>query len=215
MPCQHKFYEDLTLNRIDFVPATLIVGTFNPQWPDDNIAQWFYGRVPDNADDHNTGNHFWAVLPRLYGAASLKHPGAVAQWKAFCHQHQIAITDLVSVITDANPANPDHLRILGTYSDKAIGTTFHAFEDTPVTDILRNYPTIRNVYFTRSITDRFWRNRWNPIQLYCDAHQIRHRTLMTPSDYSRYQQGRYNHQNPNNPLNREDFILMRWHAQWH
>lgn len=54
MPCNHKFQEDLNLERLDFKPTTLIVGTFNPEWPDGNQAQWFYGRTHDQNGNRNT-----------------------------------------------------------------------------------------------------------------------------------------------------------------
>ena len=41
MPCNHKFIEDLNLENLDFQPTTLIVGTFNPSWPENNQAQCF------------------------------------------------------------------------------------------------------------------------------------------------------------------------------
>jgi len=45
MACNHKFIEYLNLENLDFEPTTLIVGTFNPEWPAGNQAEWFYGRT--------------------------------------------------------------------------------------------------------------------------------------------------------------------------
>jgi hypothetical protein len=33
MACNHKFKSFLRLEKLDFKPETLIVGTFNPAWP--------------------------------------------------------------------------------------------------------------------------------------------------------------------------------------
>ena len=33
MACDHKFNFFLRLEKLDFKPETLIVGTFNPAWP--------------------------------------------------------------------------------------------------------------------------------------------------------------------------------------
>jgi len=41
MPCFHKFLNYLNLETLDFEPTTLIVGTFNPEWPIGNNAMWF------------------------------------------------------------------------------------------------------------------------------------------------------------------------------
>lgn len=44
MPCNHKFLEFLNLEKLDFTPTTLIVGTFNPEWPDTNqgkMVLWY------------------------------------------------------------------------------------------------------------------------------------------------------------------------------
>ena len=68
------------------------MGTFNPSWPANNLAQWFYGRTANN--------FFWDVLPRFHNQGSLLG-GTTAQWKTFCRQHHIAITDLISSINDA------------------------------------------------------------------------------------------------------------------
>lgn len=70
MPCQHKFLNDLDLSyvrELGYTPTTLIVGTFNPAWPE-HPAPWFYGRTHDAHG--NPSNRFWHVLPELYGHRS-------------------------------------------------------------------------------------------------------------------------------------------------
>jgi hypothetical protein len=79
MPCPHKFQKCLNLDKLDFAPETLIVGTFNPAWPEDNYAEWFYGRTGNN--------YFWDVLAEssislimnLYEPRGLTH----VDWKTF------------------------------------------------------------------------------------------------------------------------------------
>jgi len=45
MACYHKFIDDLYIDYAkDWKPEILIVGTFNPEWADNNSANWFYGR---------------------------------------------------------------------------------------------------------------------------------------------------------------------------
>jgi hypothetical protein len=46
-------------------------------------------------------------------------------------------------------------------------------------------------------------------------HDLHERTLLTPSGYAFYQQGKYNKLNPTNPLSLEDFILKDWDSKWH
>jgi hypothetical protein len=211
MPCNHKFQEDLTLERLDFEPNTLIVGTFNPAWPDNNQAQWFYGRTHDQHGNRN--NNFWDVLPRVYGENSLINAGPV-EWKAFCKNHKIALTDLISCVEDAN--QPEHNNAMGGYADGVIANDFqrHTFND--IVKILRANPSIKNVYLTRGNAATFWARLWRPVRIYCVQNKLRENTLLTPSGYAFYQHGRYNNLNVNNPIaNLEDFILMRWHGKWH
>ena len=214
MSCNHKFQSDLNLEHLDFKPTTLIVGTFNPAWSGKNTAEWFYGRITGSINNSNAGNHFWAVLPRLYGQQSLKALGRQNEWKKFCHDHKVAITDLISCIEDADENNPLHCQYLAGYSDTAITEHFKKFKFVPVTKLLQQNPTIKNVYLTRGIGPTFWKNLWKPVQQYCSANRICCKALITPSDYAFYQLGRYNNLHPESPLNREDFILMRWREQW-
>jgi len=110
MPCIHKFKNYLDLGKLDFEPKTLIIGSFNPALPTGNSAEWFYGRTD--------GNCFWDVLPGLYNQPSLQH-ATPDQWKQFCHDHKIALTDLISAIDDADPLKKEHFKILAGFSDKA------------------------------------------------------------------------------------------------
>ncbi len=215
MPCHHKFQSYLNLERLDFEPTTLIVGTFNPTWPETNTAQWYYGRITGDISNHNSGNHFWAVLPRLYGKGSLKSTDAKTQWNIFCKDNKIAITDLISSISDAEFGNEERRRFLQGYSDSAIAKNFKSFEFTKIVSLLEKNPSIKNVYLTRGTGDTFWKGLWQPIKNYCILHDIRCETLMTPSDYAYYQQGKYNKLNRENQLNREDFIYMHWKQKWH
>ena len=207
MSCQHKFYKDLNLERLNFEPVTLIVGTFNPEWPVENPAEWFYGRAKDTC--------FWDVLPRLYGEPSLIN-ASLAEWKQFCHNKQIALTDLISSIDDADPNNPEHNKMLGGFSDNAI---IHNFEDlnyVNIVQLLQRHPTIKNVYITRSITEAFWRHLWNPVMHYCSLNSIHERKLINPSGEASYQHQAYNKDNPADTIPLlEDYILKRWQQEWH
>ncbi len=203
MSCNHKFQNELLLEHIDYEPATLIVGTFSPGSPVVNPAEWFYGRA---------GNYFWDILPRLYGEDSLIN-AAPADWKRFCRDKQIALTDLISSIDDAGP---EHNKILGGFSDQAIAYNFDDFGFVDITKILQRLPTITSVYLTRGVTEVFWRHLWNPVALYCSRHGIRERKLITPTTDNIDHQVAYNNHTPGHrvPL-LQDYFLMRWQQEWH
>jgi hypothetical protein len=205
MACLHKFQEDLNLTRINFEPTTLIVGTFNPSWPEGNKAEWYYGRFDNN---------FWDVLPRLYSEESLRC-ATPAIWKSFCERHKIAITDLISCIEDAEPENELHKSQLRTFSDKAIAEKFTRHTPVGIVELLRSNPTIKNIYLTRGISETFWKNHWKPVELYASQNSLHERKLLTPSGYAFYQQAKYNKQNPAATLNLEDYILKDWQEKWH
>ncbi len=207
MPCIHKFHKYLNLELLDFEPTTLIVGTFNPAWPASNSAEWFYGRTESN--------YFWDILPRLYGESSLISATPV-EWKQFCHDKQIAITDLISSIDDAMPDDRKHQKMLGGFSDDAIEHNFDDLIYVSIVQLLRLHPSIKNVYLTRGVTDAFWRHLWNPVAHYCNHNNIHERKLLVPSGEASYQYEAHNIENPKNQIQLiEDYILMRWQNEWH
>jgi hypothetical protein len=207
MPCNHKFQNKLNLEQIDYAPTTLIVGTFMPEWPVGNPADWFYGRTENK--------YFWDILPRLYGEQSLMN-ATQAEWKKFCCEKQIAITDLISSIDDAQPDNLEHVKILAGGSDKAIAYNFDDFNFVNIVQILQRQSTIRNVYLTRGITEAFWKHLWNPVMQYCSHNHLHERKLLTPSGEASYQHGAYNEEHPENKIPLlEEYLLMKWQEEWH
>ncbi len=207
MPCDHKFKSYLNLGRIDFEPKTLIVGTFNPEWPVNNPAEWFHGRTANN--------YFWDVLPRLYGEQSLIN-ATPAEWKLFCHNNQIAITDLISSIDDADPNNREHVKALAVYADNAIIHNFEDFAYVNVVKLLQLHPTIENVYLTREITETYWRHLWNPVAYYCSQNNIHERKLKSPTVSPRFKPGVLNKKyNDGLIIRMKDDLLSRWQPEWH
>lgn len=206
MACKHKFYEYLNLESLDFEPRTLIIGTFNPAWPEANTARWFYGRTSKNS--------FWEVLPRLYGEESLINTENAA-WKQFCNHHKIAITDIIASIKDADPANTEHQKVLRSYSDLGISKHFKEFELVSLTELLKAHPSIKSVYITRGDTDSFWKQKLAGVKEYCQSNGIKYQTLLTPSGFAYFQYGKYKKQNPTITKTQDDFILMRWRELWH
>lgn len=210
MSCNHKFIDYLTLERMDFAPTTLIVGTFNPSWPVGNNAEWFYGRT--------ARNYFWDVLPRLYNPnLNLRNLNSL-HWKEFCTQNAIALTDIITSINDADEENEEHQEILRTYLDTSISDYFNDFHFTDIVEILDYKPTIQNIYLTRQGGVDLFDIRWSLIEEYALQNPERNlhlAQLITPSASARYQIGAYRLENPNDPTPLRNFIYQNWRLQWH
>lgn len=204
MPCEHKFKRHLNLQKLNFVPETLIVGTFNPNI-EGNKAEWFYGRFDNN---------FWDVLPRLYGEKSMRC-STTSEWKSFCKEHKIAITDLICSIEDADMNRKEDVARLKTFSDKSIANDFKKYEFTEIDKLLAKNRSIKNVYFTRGVSETFWKKLWKPVEKYCNENGFHEAKLITPSGYAFYQQAKYNKLYPTEPLSLEDYILQDWKSKWH
>lgn len=206
MACHHKFKSFLRLEKLDFKPETLIVGTFNPAWPEGNYATWFYGRT--------SNNYFWEVLPRLYGEESLRK-ATDQEWKAFCKRNKVAITDLIESIDDAEENNAKHIQLLKTYSDKSISDSFAQHKDIKILDLLKDHPSIKNVYLTRQSGNPLFDNLWRPVQDYCKTNAMKAPMLLTPSGSARFQIASYKAANPGIKSPLKNFIYDSWKANWH
>jgi hypothetical protein len=212
MPCNHKFIEDLNLENLDFEPTTLIVGTFNPSWPANNQAQWFYGRT--------ARNYFWDVLPALYqnepGLRNIPQQQRPQLWKEFCARNGVAITDLIRRIDDADENNQEHQNLLGGYNDNIIANNFNEFTFTDIIGLLQNNPTIKNVYLTTQAQIPFFNAIWLEVEQYCNQNQNYNcKRLLTPSGGARFQMQGYQPQNLVLNNNLGNFIYENWLDQWH
>ena len=207
MACNHKFIEYLNLENLDFKPTTLIVGTFNPEWPAGNQADWFYGRT--------ARNYFWDVLPRLYDKESLRK-STKKEWTNFCNEKDILITDLITTIQDADEENEEHQEILKSYLDTSIADYFSQFKFTDIISILERYPTIKNIYLTRNEGVELFDSEWNKIKQYLNNKEGYHiKNLLTPSASARFQIKEYKINNPNDKTPLRNFILQEWRKNWH
>ena len=207
MPCPHKFEKYLTLQRLDFEPTTLVVGTFNPTWPASNYAPWFYGRTQRN--------YFWDVLPRLCNPGLNLRGATPAEWKAFCSDYQLALTDIITCINDADEHKEAHRNSLSKYVDTAIANTFCDFTFTNIIGLLQQHPTIQNVYLTRQPGIQLFDAQWAAVEAYGQSNGLHVRNLLTPSFNARYQMGPYKKANPNGPEPLRNFIHWSWMQQWH
>jgi hypothetical protein len=201
MACIHKFHNWLDLERINFQPTTLIIGTFNPGWNNiNNNATWFYGRTRNN--------YFWDILPRIYEDINLRHDNHL-EWKAFCVRNQIAITDLLKSIDDADEENQTHINSISNYKDSDISNLFQQFTPVNIVNILQNHPSITNVYLTRQLGNIFWDNLWNNIVNHFVNDNLNFQTLLTPSASARFQM------NSDTDISLRDFIYNNWQNSWH
>lgn len=206
MACNHKFIKYLKAEKIDFEPRFLIIGTFNPEWPEDNYAEWFYGRT--------NNNYFWETLPRMFQEESLRINFNHSDWKIFCSRNQVALTDLITSIKDAKQDNPNHFEIISKFRDAEFADTFEDFEMTNILEILENNPKIEKVFFTRNQGVDLFDNEINIINDYCINHNILFSYLLTPSKNARFQMGGYEPRNPNLVRNLSNFIYEKWLENW-
>jgi hypothetical protein len=205
MACQHRFYNYLNLENLNFEPETLIIGTFNPSWPLDNYAKWFYGRT--------NNNYFWEVLPRIFNEPSLKNADS-KDWKNFCNNNKIAITDLIASITDAYDKNPLHVEVISNFKDAEFEKIFNEFEITNIINLLDNNKTIKAVYFTRQSGVNLFDCRIKEIIKYCNEKDIYFSNLITPSKNARFQMRGYAPKIPNLERNLPNFIYEKWLQNW-
>jgi len=203
MTCKHKFYADLDLSYLGYSPEVLIVGTFNPEWPSANYANWFYGRTD--------ANYFWDVLPRILEGKSLLTAEA-SDWKEFCKRNKIAVTDLVKEITCFKPNNTEHKRLLATYSDDKLIEFNKYFKYNSIVEIQNMYPDIKKIYFTRKLTPP-WKLVWKA----CGVLNIDSITeLYTPSRFASYATSRWRKDNNyEKPMSIPDFIIGKWSEVLH
>ncbi len=200
MPCKHKFHKYLNLNNLDFIPTTLIIGSFNPEWPINNYSDWFYGRVKNN--------YFWEILPRIYSYDNLRKKTLI-DWISFCKINKIAITDLISCINDADESNLNHVNLLTSFSDDSICKNFIDIDFVDIINILERYKSIVNVYFTRKTDVSLIGQKISKLENHLDMKKIRYNELLTPSGGARYQMTK------GSGIKLNDFIFNKWKEKWH
>jgi hypothetical protein len=210
MACPHKFERFLNLERLDFEPITLIVGTFNPAWPEGNNAEWFYGRTRNN--------YLWDVLPRMYNPNFNLRRETHVQWKQFCSANRIALTDVIHVINDADENNEEHQEIMRTYLDTSFADYFEDFTFTNLVALIEQHPTIQHVYLTRQEGVELFDEQWSLVEQFSENNPNRNlhfRKLLTPSASARFQLRPYKLANPNDRTPLRNFIFQSWQEQWH
>ena len=205
MPCKHKFFNDLNLSYIkDYDPETLIIGTFNPEdccIDKKNEAKWFYGRTEDN--------FFWYILPKIFGEESMLD-GTVDDWKKFCREKKIAITDMIKEF-EINGK-------LKNFSDKEICEKASKIKWNNLCNLLCNFSSIKYIYLTRGIftTENEFKYFWDSFkESYKNKYTIKE--LLTPSKIFISSSFSHNKRTTHNIIDKPnvlDYIFDKWKNEW-
>jgi hypothetical protein len=174
MPCNHRFINELLPQwRIEY----LFIGTFNPCWDFNNASQadFFYGR---------TRNHFWKLLPDVFGGESLKH-NSKEQKISYLENNNIGLTDLISGVLNADKDTQEDINNLTmNFSDNILNTYELEFNTQNIIRLIdRNITSLRGVYLTRSTLNNInqIRNAWLEIENHCSVNNINTNRLLTPA----------------------------------
>ncbi|MFI5159490.1 MAG: hypothetical protein ACHQF4_11535 [Sphingobacteriales bacterium] len=146
MACDHKFSNDLLIGYANWEVRTLFIGTFNPSWLCcNNSANWFYGRT--------SRNEFWCILAKIHQNNSLIN-GNRAIWIEFCKRNNLAITDIITSLDNANENNATHRDNICNFNDEALGQ--FTSTKTDIVQILETHSTIKQLCITRQNLSPSW-----------------------------------------------------------
>jgi hypothetical protein len=81
-----------------------------------------------------------------------------------------------------------------------------------ITEILKSYPSIKNIYLTRGATQGLWKQLWKPVKEYCKDNDLTCNELLTPSGYAFYQ---FTKEKRKNFDSLSAFIVSKWASKWH
>ena len=168
MACSHKFINDLLLQYTDWEVRTLFVGTFNPAWEvcSNNYASWFYGRTANN--------DFWNILSLIHGEATIDN-GNRNEWIEFCRRNNLAVTDVLKNIIDADEQNVNHQRAICKFKDDEL-TNFQV-QTNDIPRILRDKTEITQVCITRQTLPLFWERCFSQTFEWINNHPERNITV--------------------------------------
>ncbi|WP_339869768.1 hypothetical protein [uncultured Algoriphagus sp.] len=174
MSCPHRFINDLRLQYVDWEVRTLFIGTFNPAWDlPNNSAEWFYGRT--------ARNDFWGILPTIHIGHSMI-PGTPEDWKNFCRNHHIAVTDIITCLNDADINNPTHLEMVKRFKDDQLAK--FDIESTNIPALLEHHKEIKQICLTRKTLPSPWNQLFQPTFDWVTNHperNIQFKRLRSPS----------------------------------
>ena len=149
----------------------------------------------------------------MFNEPSLRQAGP-KEWKNFCQQKKVVITDLIASINDAEEKNPVHFEVISKFKDLEFAKTFDEFKKTGVLDLLLNYTNIKAVYYTRQPGVELFDAEINKVMEHCKQNGIYFSHLLTPSASARYQMGGWKPKDPNLKRSLANFIYERWWENW-
>lgn len=214
MPIQHKFIEhnfengfatnNAILQQTPYKPEVLIIGTFNPNTPNANFADFFYGR-----------NFLWTGFKRLLnpnyifnnqrrmpqnGVAQEPFNPTIQEICSLCENFKLSFCDLISeVLHNGNP----QFELLQNDNVIFNGQEFNLIQDNAengflglanlnqlnqvhwntqkIINYLIDNSSIRNIYLTRQ-PNGIWGIQWNAIVNYFINDGQRHfSNILSPS----------------------------------
>ncbi|RZK26430.1 MAG: hypothetical protein EOO43_02865 [Flavobacterium sp.] len=155
----HRFQN----HNINTNTETLIVGTFNPDTPE-NIADFFYGR---------SRNYLWTLLPASFQMPSLKGKEKTDKLE-FISKSNVDFIDLIASVEVDKPDNYDDRYLDGRVS-----------EWRNVISVMKKLPMLKQVCFTRKTLADIpkMKERIEGIKTYCEESNIRFQYLPTPARF--------------------------------
>jgi hypothetical protein len=216
MPIQHKFQHrnfgngfqsnNAILDILPYKPEILIIGTFNPDTPNANFADFFYGR-----------NFFWTAFKNLFSynqvrlkntrmptrgiPASILNP-TLPEILQFCRELKLTFADLINEVLQQNNPNYELLQ-----NDNILfnGCEYNLIQDGQLRNIgglqqlnvlgqvswntnnIINYlcenPQIKTIYLTRQPTG-VWEKQWRIISSHSCMSGRQMTNIFTPSGQS-------------------------------
>lgn len=175
MPCKHRFYKELIP---EWKIEHLFVGTFNPEWNENNAVQadYFYGRKRNN---------FWSIIAIVFGNEDLKYKSK-AEKLFFLKNKRIGLTDLILNVKNANSSSEvDIINLTKKFSDNILNTYELEFNTNSIIEIIKKNKSIKGVYLTRSTLNGINQVaiEWNKIAEFCKSKNINYQLLRTPANY--------------------------------
>lgn len=212
MAVQHKFYqtnfgdgfqtENAILDRTPYKPEIMVIGTFNPNTPNANFADFFYGR-----------NFFWTAFKNLFidnevvllnrrmparGVPPVILNPTLSMIKDLCIKLKLTFSDLVLEVLHNNPnyqllqndnvifneveynliQDGRNRNVDGLQQLNALGQVNWNTQN--IINYLCDNPQIKTVYFTRQPRG-VWAIQWNLIVNHNFGRALDFRKIFTPS----------------------------------
>lgn len=220
-PVKHIFYEKewilngfkyrtstAILSEVPFDPEILVLGTFNPEQPDNN-PEFYYGR-----------NYFWPLIFNLLKHKSIHYTKkrenydspllSIGEILGICQKYKLVFADLISQVLHVG--NPEYIwqkrKGKGRPSQNLIykGNKFNLIQDYTKTEksittyglselakenqidwnaeriqkFIQENKSIKTVYLTCNPSGSF-KKKWNEITKYNYGRKVNFRRLFTPS----------------------------------